>query len=72
MDNPVRSHTVLPTDVYCLVNRTTKMSSRNLIIVMLAFSALLTTKYIMDNPRYGGSIASSKDMDFVFLPRARI
>ena len=42
-------------------------------IVMLAFSALLTTKYIMDNPRYGGSIATSKDMDFVFLPtRSRI
>ena len=42
-------------------------------IVMLAFSALLTTKYIIDNPRYGGSISSSKDMDFVFLPtRSRI
>ena len=42
-------------------------------IVMLAFSALLTTKYIMDNPRYGGSISSTKDMDFVFLPtRSRI
>ena len=42
-------------------------------IVMLAFSALLTTKYIMDNPRYGGPISSRKDMDFVFLPtRSRI
>ena len=42
-------------------------------IVMLAFSALLTTKYIIDNPRYGGSISTTKDMDFVFLPtRSRI
>ena len=41
-------------------------------IVMLTFSALVTTKYIIDNPRHGGSILSSKDMDFVFLPRARI
>ena len=42
-------------------------------VVMLTFSALATTKYIMDNPRHGGSISSTKDMDFVFLPtRARI
>ena len=42
-------------------------------VVMLTFSALATTKYIMDNPRHGGSILSTKDMDFVFLPtRARI
>ena len=42
-------------------------------IVMLAFSALLTSKYIMDNPSYGGSISATKDMDFVFLPtRSRI
>ena len=42
-------------------------------IVMLTFSLLMTTKYILDNPRHGDLIQIKKDMDFVFLPtRSRI
>ena len=42
-------------------------------IVMLTFSLLMTTKYILDNPRSGSSIQIKKDMNFVFLPtRSRI
>ena len=42
-------------------------------IVMLTFSLMMTTKYILDNPRHGNLIQIKKDMDFVFLPtRSRI